>query len=54
MNYAKTLFLCVREVQKTLLGEEIEQYYNKLSSVFRLKGGRDWAGRRAYLGRQPI
>ena len=37
-------------MQNTLLGEEMEQQY----SVFKFKIERDWAGRRAYLGRQPV
>ena len=32
----------------------MERFHRQLSSVFQFKSGRDWAGRRAYLGRKPV
>ena len=31
---------------------KMERFYRQLSSVFEFKSGRDWAGRRACLGRK--
>ena len=32
----------------------MERFHRPLSSVFQFKSGRDWAGRQACLGRQPV
>ena len=33
---------------------KIERFHRQLPSVFQFKSGRDWAGRRACLGRKPV
>ena len=45
--------MCSRGV-KDITWRKMEIFYSQLSSVFQFKSGRDWAGRRACLGRKPV
>ena len=54
MNRSEIELQCVREVQKTFLGEEMERCYSQLSSVFQFKSRHDWVGMWACLGRKPV
>ena len=51
---SEILLLWVKELQKALLGQEIEWFYGNLSSVFQFKSWHDCTGRRAYFGRQSV
>ena len=41
-------------MQKPLHDKIMETFYRKPLEVFQLKGGHDWIGSQAYLGRQPV
>ena len=32
----------------------MDLFHRKVLSLFKFKSGRDWTGRRAFLGRQPV
>ena len=44
INCCEITVVFIKEVQKELLGEEIEQFYCEISSVFQFEGGCIWTG----------